>query len=526
MKRVLSGNSAVAFGAYESGVKFATGYPGNPCTEVMNELSLFDGVQCEWAINEKVALEVAIGSSLSGVRTLVLMKTLGLNVAADAFTQLAGTPINGGLVLVVADDVGRIVGDDYQDCRNYGIMSKVPILEPSDSQEGKAFMKIAFEISEKYVTPVILRLNSVTCKSKSVVSINDNEKTNSYKRFMFNKSLQKTAGNIVRFGFDKYDSAELKRYWHDFKSYWDELSYFSNYIEINKVEKINEEVGIIATGVSYYYAKEVLPDVSYLKLGLVYPLPEELIKEFVEEHKKVYILEDGHPLIEKEIKSMGYMVQGESIFPRFPDMLYFTPEIIESKLKGIEMKSDSLKVPLRLPENCKGCPHMSINKLLKKRDIYAAGGIGCGALGVLPNIDAIDIVKCMGSAFGIAHGFNRTRSNSKKLVGIMGDGEFWHSGINGLLNAVHHDSNTLFIIQDNLSIAMTGGQRCVSTPVTEQENHRHISIEALCKAIGVKSIEVIDSYNVSKLEEVILKEIENDGVSVIISRQKCKIFQC
>ncbi|MCG8541616.1 MAG: thiamine pyrophosphate-dependent enzyme [Clostridia bacterium] len=525
MKKMLTGNQGTALGSYESGVSYATGYPGTPCTEVLNELSSFTDIDCEWSTNEKVALEVACGVSISGRRSLVLMKTLGLNVAADAFTQLSGTPINGGIVLVVADDVGRIVGDDYQDCRFYNIMSQVPLLEPSDSQEAREFMKIAFEISERFETPVIFRLNSITSKSKSVVHINQEiDRPGKRYRRIHKKSLQKTIGNVVRFGFDNYDSPKLKDYWHDFNENWNRLSSYSKDIEINRVELQDSTIGVIASGVSYLYGKEVLPKASFLKLGLVFPLPQKIIKEFIEKHEKVYVLEDGHPIIEKEIRNMGFEVEGESIFPRFPHMLYFTPDIIEEKILGKVKEREEVRVPFRLPVNCPGCSHNVINDLLKKNNIKAVGGIGCGGLGAFPHFGAIDVVKCMGSSFGIAYGFNKLGSDDEKIVGIMGDGEFWHTGINGLLNIIWNNGDCTLIINDNLTVAMTGGQKNISSPLESHSNKRRISIERVCRSIGVDRVHVIDSYDVEELEKVLLDEIEKKGVSVIISRRKCLIF--
>ncbi|KXG76435.1 thiamine pyrophosphate-dependent enzyme [Thermotalea metallivorans] len=524
MRNIMTGNQAAALGAFQSGVAFVTGYPGTPCTEVVSELAKFEGVHWEWAVNEKVALEAAIGASLAGVRTLVVMKTLGLNVAADAFTQLAGTPMNGGLVLVVADDVGRIVGDDYQDCRHYSIMSQVPLLEPSDSQEAKEFMEMAFLISETYEVPVILRLNSITSKSKSVVKLEQDVGQRATRRLAHQKSLQKTVGNVVRFGFPNYDSPMLKEYWHDFKKNWTALQDACNEISINQVEMGDREIGIIASGVSYHYAKEAVPHASFLKLGLVFPLPQRLIRDFVGSHRTVYVIEDGHPIIEREIRGMGLTVQGENVFPRFPHMLYFTPEIIEEKILGIQREKKSSEVPFRLPVNCPGCPHTVVNRILKKNNIKAVGGIGCGGLGAFPHVGAMDVVKCMGSSFGIAHGYNRFRKDGKKMVAVMGDGEFWHTGMNGLINAVYHKGEGVFIIEDNFTVAMTGGQRNISSPLKQDSIQNRISIEAICKTIGILDVYVVDSYDEDRLEGILLREMDKEGISVIIARHPCLIF--
>ncbi len=522
MKKLMTSNEAVARGAIESGVSFVSGYPGTPCTEIVTILQNEKSINCEWSTNEKVALEVAIGTSLAGYRTLVVMKTLGLNVAADAFTQLAGTPLNGGIVIVVADDVGRIAGDDYQDCRSYGIMSNVPVVEPSDSQEAKAFVAEAFQMSESYMTPVILRLNSVLCKSKTMVSFDDFIPEKNY-RLIKEKSYQKTIGSIVKFGFKDCYSENLRAYWHDFSHEWQNVNQFADETKLNKVEEGSRDIGIIATGVAYYYAKEVLPGASFLKLGMVYPLPKKQIEQFIKAHEIVYMLEDGQPLIEKEIKSMGLKIIGESLFPRFPEMLHFTPDIIENKILKKESTLHKTEVPMRLPINCNGCPHHIVNDIVKRHSIYSASGIGCGGLGALPHVGIIDVIKCMGSSFGIAHGYNKAngfKEKDKKMLAIMGDGEFWHTGINNLINMIHNESTTTVVIEDNMTIAMTGGQPTLSMKNSEG----NFAIETVCKALGVKNVQVIESKHVEKLEKAILDAMDENILSVIISRHPCVIF--
>ncbi|GAU79293.1 thiamine pyrophosphate-dependent enzyme [Fusibacter sp. 3D3] len=522
MKKLMTSNEAVAQGSIESGVAFVSGYPGTPCTEIVTVLQQAKSVKCEWSTNEKVALEVAIGTSLAGYRSLVVMKTLGLNVAADAFTQLAGTPINGGIVIVVADDIGRIAGDDYQDCRSYGIMSSVPVVEPSNSQEAKDFVAVAFQMSEAYMTPVIFRLNSILCKSKTVVSFEAFIAEKPFRK-LSHKSYQKTIGNIVKFGFDDCALDKLKDYWHDFNDEWQKLKLYADETALNKIEKGKTNMGIIATGIAYYYAKEIFPDASFLKLGMVYPLAEKRIRQFIKTHQDVYLLEDGHPLIEKEIKSMGLKIIGEDLFPRFPEMLYFTPDIIENKFLKKTALVKKRDVPIRLPTNCKGCPHHAVNEIIKKHDIYTASGIGCGGLGALPHVGIIDVVKCMGSSFGIAHGYNKANpahSKSKKMLAIMGDGEFWHTGINNLINMVHNESATTVVIEDNMTIAMTGGQPTVAV----KTNDALSSIESVCRGIGVRNVRVIDSKNIEVLEKTILDAMNMEILSVIISRHPCVIF--
>lgn len=518
MKKLITSNHAVAVGAYHSGVSYVSGYPGTPCTEVLSELRRFKEVECEWSTNEKVALEVAIGTSLAGYRSLVVMKTLGLNVAADAFTQLAGTPLNGGLVLVVADDIGRIAGDDYQDCRSYGIMAQVPVIEPANSQEAYDSVSLAFQMSETYETPVILRLNGILCKSKTLVKYATCTWKKHYRR-PHEKSLQKTVGNIVKFGFHNCDNETLKPYWKNFDEEWKAIKEQAETTELNRETISGSDIGIIASGVAYEHAREVLPHVSYLKLGLVYPLPRKKIESFVNKHKKVFILEDGHPLIEKEIKSYQLPVIGVEAFPRFPEMLHFTPGVIEEKILGKMTESRHLEVPLRLPDNCPGCPHHLVNDVIEKHNIYTSSGIGCGGLGALPHKGVIDVIKCMGSSIGIAHGYNKALDKNKQMLSIMGDGEFWHSGINNLINMVLHESTSTIVIEDNMTIAMTGGQ----ATITPKDGGRG-SIEAVCKAIGVEDVQVINPRIENNLENTIKLAMDSDQLSVIISRSPCVLF--
>lgn len=520
---LLTGNEAIAFGSMAVGVECFTGYPGTPCTEIGEIIESQYRQQSEWSINEKVALETAVGISLTGKRVLVGMKTLGLNVAADCFTQLAGTPMNGGLVIVAADDTGRIAADDYQDCRFYSIMSKVPLLEPADSQEAYDFAGLAFEISERYSTPVLIRLNSIICKSKSVVNTSAQcfEKPHPIKAYQ--RSLQKTVGNIVRFGLKNYGSEYLGSFWLDFDANWQSIKKLSDETHVNFIEDADSDIGIITTGNAYNYVKELDRNVAVMKLGLSYPVPERKIRTFAEKYKRLYIIEDGHPVIEKELKSLGIQAIGEEVFPRFPEMLCFNPDIIDKKLFNTKRTKDTGYVPFRLPENCKGCPHRTVNTVLKEMRIKAAGGIGCGALAALPDNGVIDVVKCMGSSFGIAHGYNKLEK--EKMVAVMGDGEFWHTGLNGLINAYYNGGSLLAIIEDNMTTAMTGGQRNASSRNREELNHlKSISIEALVKAIGISDIEIVDGYDRDTLKSSISRFYKQAGIQVIITRKNCMLF--
>ncbi|MCK4258974.1 MAG: 4Fe-4S binding protein [Halanaerobiales bacterium] len=527
IKKIVTGNEAAAIGAYESGVTVVTGYPGAPCTQVLEHFSKYDDVYCEWSINEKSAMEVAIGASFSGKRSFVVMKTLGLNVAADAILQYSGTKVNGGIVVLVADDVGRIVGDDYQDSRNYGIAAHIPVLEPVDCEEIRHFIKFGYEISEKYSIPVILRLNAITTKSKSIIEIDQKQRIEKTENIQFDFCGQKMATNVIRFGFNNYNDEKLKRYWHDFEQDRSQLREDCNQFQINSLELADSKIGIISSGVSYCYAKEVLPQASFLKLGLVYPLPVKLISEIADYVDDLYVIEGFQPLIEKEIKAMGIKIKGSEIFPRFPHALYFTPDLIEEKLLGKKTENTNYYkdiVPFRMPTNCPGCPHLFIFYALAKHNIKSAGAIGCGGLGALPHIGVIDIVQCMGSSIGIAHGYSKATNSKEKFVAITGDGEFWHTGLNNLINTVYNKGNTTIIIQDNSTVAMTGGQGNPSTGYGLSQETATISIENVCKAIGIKDLYIVDPYDLSSFEEILLKTFDYEGPSVIIARRPCLTF--
>lgn len=520
---LITGNEAIVMGCLNSGVKYFAGYPGTPCTEIGEMLSNYEQVNAEWSVNEKVALEVATGISYAGCRVLIGMKTLGLNVAADCLSQIAGTPINGGMVLVVADDVGRIAADDYQDCRFYGTAFSIPILEPASSKEAYDMTKLAFEISEKFCTPVLIRMNSITCKSASVVEGVRAEFIEAPLHRIYKKSLQKTIGNIVRFGFENYNVSPLKEYWVDFEENKRKLKDYVQQVSVNFHQQCNSKIGVIACGNAYNYVAEIRDKVGILKLGLSYPLPEKIVRNFFDTYEKVYILEDGFAVIEKEINKLGYQVMGEEYFPRFPQMLFLTSEIIEERILGIRNGNKRLVVPFRLPENCKGCPHHTVTKAIKATNIHCAGGIGCGSLAAFPHNNAIEVIKCMGSSIGIAHGYNKV--GETPLVSIMGDGEFWHSGLNGLINTYYNNGRGVFVIQDNFTIAMTGGQRCISGGTNEEGKYQKIAIEDIVKAIGIKDIFIVDGYDERKLIELIETYYQKDSIAVIIVRRECMLFR-
>ncbi|MCX7922135.1 MAG: indolepyruvate ferredoxin oxidoreductase subunit alpha [Clostridia bacterium] len=523
MRALLTGNEAVARGAYEAGVKLASGYPGAPSTEVMESISSYKEVYSEWSTNEKVALEVAIGASFAGYRSFAVMKTVGLNVASDALMFAAGSQINGGLVIVVSDDVGRSSGDDYNDCRFYGQNAAVPILEPSDSQEAKDFMKLAFEISEEFSTPVILRLTSVTCKTKSLVEVDESYVYQQVENHKYDFSFQRTMITTMMTGIKNPTSPKLAKYYNNFTGTMRKLEDESNQLDINKLELDSKEIGVITAGVAYSYVKEALPEASVLKLGMINPLPRKLIKEIASYVKTLYVIEEGQNVLERNIKNIGVNVIGEELFPRFPEMIRLTPDIIEEKIiPGITKNKPREDVPFRLPMNCAGCSHLFVYHVLKKHKIKASIDITCGIIGAFPHVDAFRNAKCMGSAIGVAHGYNVLTKNPEQYVAVIGDGGFWNTGISGLINLVYNSGNSTVIIMDNSCVAMTGGQCCPSSGFgINYKPENNIEISDICKAVGIKDVAVIDPYNVDELEDVILKAVKSEGNSVVVVKKEC-----
>jgi indolepyruvate ferredoxin oxidoreductase alpha subunit len=525
MKVLLTSNEAVARGAYESGAKLASGYPGTPATMVIEETAKqYKEIYCEWSTNEKVALEVAMGASFAGYRSFVVMKTVGLNVAHDALQAAAQAQTNGGLVLVVADDVGRD-SDDYNDCRFYGESTGVPILEPSTSQEAKEYMQKAFDISEKYNCPVILRLTSIICKTSSLVEIDENYRYEVITHKPYKLSYYGLVATTMMLGIKNSSNPEVLKYYNDFNKFQKQLAKDSNNLEFNSLELNSKDIGIVTAGASYCYVKEVLPDASVLKLGLIHPLPQELIKKLADHVQKIYVIEDGQNILEKNIKSLGINVIGEQLFPKFPVMTHFTPDVIAKKLLNDGHEHESIAdVPFRLPSNCPGCSHLFIYHVLKKHGIKASTDVTCGGLGLFPHVNAFVNAKCMGSSIGLAHGFNVVSKDMQKYVAVIGDGGFWATGINGLINLVYNGGKSTVIIVDNRCIAMTGGQSLPSGNFGynyKQENV--IDIADMCKAVGIKEINVVDPYNVDELEKTILAAVRSEVNSVVIVRKECLV---
>lgn len=520
----MNGNEAVARGAFEAGVKIASGFPGTPSTEVMDYTNLrYKDIYCEWSTNEKVALEVAIGASFAGYRSLAIMKTVGLHVAADALGGAAGSQINGGLVLVVGDDVGRIAGDDYNDVRHYGNMFNIPVLEPSDSQEAKDLMVRAFEISEEYSTPVILKITSVICKTTSVVAIDEELPYQAKNREKYPVSFSKVIMTTIMTKAKGSEHPKLTKCFHDFPAEMKRLAEDSNELDINRLELKGKKIGVVTAGTPYYYVKEVLPEASILKVGLVMPLPAQLIHELNDYVDELYVIEDGHDIMEKNIKDLGIAVTGKELFPKFPTMMRFTPDIIEEKLVPNAPKKAPLEgVPFRLPVSCAGCSHLFISRVLKKHKIKAAADVTCGLIGCFPHMESYSLQKCMGSSIALAHGYNMAKDHKEKFVAMIGDGGFWATGINGLMNLIFNDSQSTVIIVDNSCLAMTGGQHIASSEFGfNYKPENKLDIAKVCEAIGVKDITTVDAYEFEELEESILSAVNANTNSVVIVKKPC-----
>jgi indolepyruvate ferredoxin oxidoreductase alpha subunit len=512
-KRVLlSGNEAIARGAYESGVKVATAYPGTPSTEILESLSTYAGLHAEWAPNEKVALETGMGAAFGGARALVVMKHVGVNVAADPLFTLSYTGLRGGLVLVTADDPELHSSQNEQDNRNYAKFAKVPMLEPSDSQEAKDFTEMAFDLSEKFDTPVMLRTTTRVSHSKSIVLVREPAEP------MGKPQLVKDPMKFVML------PANARKRHPIVEKRMEELSRFAETFPGNRVEWGESKVGIITSGISYEYAKEVMPEASYLKLGMVYPLPQEMIRSFASRVEKLFIVEELDPFIEEQVRAMGIEVAGKNLFPLCGEL---NPALVERGLRGLLQvpKGETYKnLPARPPIMCPGCPHRGIFSILSKMKLFVTGDIGCYTLGFLPPLSAVDTCVCMGASIGHAMGLDKALGKEAlgKVVAVIGDSTFLHSGITSLLNVVYNKGAVTLIILDNRTTAMTGRQDHPGTGFTlKGEETSQVDLVKLAKALGVKHVKVVNPYQLASTERVIRREVQRPEPSVVISRAPC-----
>ncbi|MDO8685430.1 MAG: thiamine pyrophosphate-dependent enzyme [Clostridiales bacterium] len=565
MKVLMLGNEAVARGVYESGVTVACAYPGTPSTEITEYISKYDEIYTEWSVNEKVSLEVAIGASMAGARAFCAMKHVGLNVAADPLFTCSYTGVNGGLVIAVADDPGMHSSQNEQDSRHYARAAKVPMLEPSDSEECKDYIIRAFKISEEYDTPVLLRLSTRVSHSRTIVETALRE---DYQLKEYNKNIDK---------FVMMPAMARKRH-VEVEKRTTSLSVFSDTSDINKIEWGDRKAGIITSGIAYQYTKEAFPGVSFLKIGMVHPLPQELIRSFAAGVEELYVVEELDSIIEDYVKMLGIKVQGKNLLPfvgelslkllkeKIPIIIngnvddaetlcnsealcsaenifsvenIFSAEnnscspetshIIETSCRKVsEIQESTLPLPARPPVLCPGCPHRGVFHVLAKLKLIVTGDIGCYTLGALPPTNAMDSCVCMGASISMAHGFDKARGSSfsKRTVAVIGDSTFIHSGITSLIDIVYNKGISTVIILDNSITGMTGHQHNPTTGYTiKGEKTFSTDLIALAKAIGIDSVRVFDPFDIVNSEAVIKEELAKDEPSVLIARRPCALLK-
>lgn len=512
-KKIMLGNEAIARGAYEAGVKVSSAYPGTPSTEISEFLAGYDEVYTEWAPNEKVAVEVAVGASIAGVRSLACMKHVGLNVASDPLYTFSYTGVGGGSVIVVADDPGLASSQNEQDTRMIARSAHVPLLEPSDSMEAKEFIKFAYEISEKYDTPVILRTTTKLSHSQGIVELSDRVEmpVKTYERQM-RKYVMMPASAIGRHVYVEQRENKLQ----------DDCSNFS----INKTEINDTDIGFITSGIPYQYVKEACPNASILKLGIINPLPKKLITEFASKVKTLYVFEELEPVIQEQIESWGIKVKGKELFTKQGE---YSASTLKKVLFG---KDDEVfkkeQVPNRPPILCPGCPHRSVFSVLNKMKIHAAGDIGCYTLGAVAPLNVIDTTVCMGASISTLHGMEKACGKDfiKNWVAVIGDSTFLHTGVNSLINMVYNKSTGTVIILDNRTTGMTGHQQHAATGKTlKNEDTYAINLAELCKAVGVPNVVEINAFDVSGLEKTLKECLNGDVLTVIIAKAPCALLK-
>ncbi len=515
MKEIMIGNGAVARGLYEAGCDIISSYPGTPSTEITEFAAKYEDIYCEWAPNEKVAMEVAYGASLAGKRSCCAMKHVGLNVAADPLYTLSYTGVNGGMVICVADDPGMHSSQNEQDSRHHAIASKVPMLEPADSAESLLFAKEAFEISEKFDTPVILRMCTRIAHSQSIVETGERKEITA-------KPYEKNPSKFIMM-----PGNAKKR--HPFvEERTKRLSEFAEDCVFNKVEENGAELGIITSGTSYQYVKEVFGDkANILKLGMVNPLPVEIIKDFASKVKRVVVIEELDSIIETHCRNIGIEVEGKELFSCVGEFSQRTiAEAFGFEAKEFD-KADS-DIPIRPPVLCAGCPHRGIFYCLSKNKITVHGDIGCYTLGAQAPLTAMDSTLCMGASVSGIHGFNKAlgKESEQKTVAVIGDSTFIHSGITGLINIAYNATNSTVIILDNSITGMTGHQQNPTTGYNlKGDPASKIDLETLCRAVGINRVTVVDPYNLKECEEAIKRELAVEEPSVIISRRPCVLLK-
>lgn len=516
MKKLMLGNEAVARGLYEAGVKVVSSYPGTPSTEITEYAATYEEMNCEWAPNEKVSAEVAAGASIAGARAFCGMKHVGLNVAADPVFTMSYTGVNAGVVIAVADDPGMHSSQNEQDSRHYARAAKLPMLEPSDSSECRDFTKLAYELSEKYDTPVFLRLTTRISHSRSLTDIAD-------RIDMPLKPYKKDAAKYVMLP----SNAKGRHVFVEERT--KKLTAYAETESINRMELNDTSIGIIAAGISYQYAKEALGNkASYLKLGMVYPLPEALIRSFASSVDKLYVVEELDDFIETHCQKLGINVIGKKIFPVCGE---FSQKLVHERILGTKIASVpplDVSLPARPPAMCCGCPHRGLFYALKKLNVYVSGDIGCYTLGASAPLSMMDMCLCMGASVSALHGYNKAggAETEKRSVAVIGDSTFVHSGITGLINIAYNKTNSVVIILDNSITGMTGHQQNPTTGYNiKGEPAVAVDLEALCRSVGIPRVTVCDPNDTNKTIKIIEEELNADGPSVIITRSPCILLK-
>lgn len=507
------GNEAIARGAYEAGVKVSAAYPGTPSTEISEYLVQYkEDLYCEWSPNEKVATEVAVGASIAGTRAMSCMKHVGFNVAADPAYSVSYMGVNGGLVIIVADDPGLYSSQNEQDTRMVARAAQLPVIEPSDSSEAKEYIKMAFELSEQFDRPIVYRTTTRLAHSQGLVTLED-RKVPEDKPYV--KDIRKT---VMMPGNAKLRHIEIEKRNK-------ELAEAANTLPINRVEMNDTKIGVITSGIPYQYVKEALPNASVCKLGLVNPLPRKMIEDFASKVDKLYIVEELDPVIEEQVKSWGIECVGKDIFTVQGE---YSANMIRERILGETLEIDQpAAVPGRPPILCPGCPHRSVYYTLKKLKMHAAGDIGCYTLGAVAPLSVVDTTMCMGSSISTLHGMEKAKGKEyiKNWVAVIGDSTFLHTGVNSLMNMVYNQATGTVMILDNSTTGMTGHQDHAATGKTLMGDPTYaIDIPGLCRAMGIKNVVEVNAFDIETLEKTIREEVAKDEVSVIITKSPCVLL--
>lgn len=512
-KAMMLGNEAIARGAYEAGVRVSAAYPGTPSTEISEALVQYkDDLYAEWSPNEKVATEVAIGASMAGARAMACMKHVGLNVASDPLYTVSYMGVTGGLVLVVADDPGLYSSQNEQDTRMVARAAHVPVLEPSDSGEAKEFMKLAFDYSEKYDRPFILRTTTRLAHSQSMVEL---EERTEHALVPYEKNIPK---RVMMPAMAKARHAVIEEKMA-------ELAGDANTLPVNRVEMRDKKIGVITSGIPYQYVREALPDASVLKLGMVHPLPERMIRDFAAQVDTLYVVEELDPVIETQVRAMGIACKGKELFTLLGE---YSANMLREAVSGEKSETKvPAEVPNRPPILCPGCPHRSVYYVLKKLGIHAAGDIGCYTLGAVAPLGVVDSTICMGASISSMHGIEKAAGKEfiRDWVAVIGDSTFLHTGVNSLMNMVYNQASGTVIILDNSTTGMTGHQDHAATGLTLQKEPTYaVNIPDLCRALGVKHVQEINAFDLDTLEQAIKEATASDEIHVIITKTPCVLL--